>query len=222
MILRGAARLARVAGLALTLLGPTAAGAQQAATPGAFAYYVLSLSWSPTYCESRDGKNDSAQCGGRPYAFVVHGLWPQNENGWPESCQNPAPYVPESVVRSMLDVMPSRKLVIHEWRKHGTCSGLDATAYFNLVRKARAAVIIPTAFQHLDDYKMVSPQEVESAFRQANPGLSSDMIAVDCDSRRLREVRVCLDKSLGFTSCAAVDRRSCRTPRIVMPPVRGG
>src|SRR5262245_26202773 len=54
---------------------------------GDFDYYALSLSWSPTYCTSQVGQNDSQQCGpGRTYAFVVHGLWPQYERGWPENC----------------------------------------------------------------------------------------------------------------------------------------
>jgi ribonuclease T2 len=48
------------------------------------------------------------------------------------------------------------------------------------------------------------------------------MIAVTCDSRRLREVRVCMDKNLAFRSCPETDRHACRHPRVVMPPVRGG
>ncbi|MFD2143328.1 ribonuclease T2 [Ancylobacter oerskovii] len=203
--------------------GATPAAAQTAGTPGRFDHYVLSLSWSPTYCESAGNRADPAQCrSARPFAFVVHGLWPQNAVGWPEDCQKPAPFVPEPVVRSMLDLMPSRRLIIHEWRKHGTCAGLDPTAYFDLVRKARAAVTIPTEYRQLDTYKMVSPDEVEASFLDANPGLDAGMIAVTCDSRRLHEVRICLDKSLGFTSCADVDKRACRTPRVVMPPMRGG
>ena len=56
--------------------------------PGQFDYYALSLSWSPTYCGSNAGQNDPQQCGpGRAYAFVVHGLWPQYAQGWPENCR---------------------------------------------------------------------------------------------------------------------------------------
>ncbi|MDR6951759.1 ribonuclease T2 [Ancylobacter sp. 3268] len=236
MRLNDAARLVRAALVASPLLcaalvtlipsltgGVTPAAAQQPGTPGQFDHYVLALSWSPTYCESAGDRADPAQCKiGRPFAFVVHGLWPQNTSGWPEDCQKPAPFVPEPVVRSMLDLMPSRRLVIHEWRKHGTCSGLDATAYFDTVRKARAAIVIPAEYRQLDDYRMVSPGDVEAAFLAVNPGLDAGMIAVTCDSRRLREVRICLDKSLGFTSCAEVDKRACRAPRVVMPPMRGG
>ena len=56
--------------------------------PGEFDFYVLSLSWSPSFCEEaaergNDGRSQ-AQCGGRPFSFVVHGLWPQYEHGFPE------------------------------------------------------------------------------------------------------------------------------------------
>lgn len=215
----GAARLL----VAALTLWPALALAQQRGEPGRFDHYVLALSWSPSYCEAMGARAEPAQCAtARPFAFVVHGLWPQYQRGWPETCQTPAPYVPEPVLRSMLDLMPSRRLVLHEWRKHGTCAGLDPTAYFDKVRRAYQAVTIPDAFHRLDDYRMVSPGEVEAAFRAANPGLASDMIAVDCDGRRLTEVRICLNRSLGFTSCAEVDRRACRASRVVMPPLREG
>lgn len=207
--------------LAALTLWPTLASAQEKGEPGRFDHYVLALSWSPSYCEAMGTRAEPAQCAtARPFAFVVHGLWPQYERGWPESCQNPAPYVPEPVLRSMLDIMPSRRLVLHEWRKHGTCAGLDATAYFDKVRRAYQAVTIPEAFRRLDDYTMVAPGEVEAAFRAANPGLAADMIAVECDRRRLTEVRICMNRQLGFTSCAEVDRRACRASRVVMPPLR--
>lgn len=200
-----------------------AALAEQAAVPGRFDYYVLSLSWSPTYCEAAGERAEPAQCSrGRPFAFVVHGLWPQYERGWPEDCLNPSPRVPEAIVQGMLDLMPSRSLVIHEWRKHGTCSGLGADGYFEAVRAARRKINIPEPYRRIDAYKMVSPGDVERDFLAANPGLAPGMIAVGCDGRRLTEVRICMSKSLGFTACEQVDRRACRARRVVMPPMRGG
>ena len=216
------ARLA-FAALVLVALSCDVASARGNDVPGRFDHYVLSLSWSPTYCETKGKNAEPAQCSrARPFAFVVHGLWPQYERGWPEDCQNPAPFVPERTVRGMLELMPSRRLVIHEWRKHGTCSGLGPDAYFDKVRQARAAVVIPAPFARIDDYTMVSPSEVEAAFRAANPGLQPDMISVDCDGRRLTEVKICMNRQLGFTRCEEVDRRACRVQRIVMPPMRGG
>ncbi|MCS0501499.1 ribonuclease T2 [Ancylobacter mangrovi] len=215
------AEVARRLGAAFLLLAALSASARAEGEPGRFDHYVLSLSWSPTYCQTAQA--EPAQCDrARPFAFVVHGLWPQYARGWPEFCLRPAPYVPERVLRGVLDIMPSRNLALHEWRRHGTCSGLDATAYFTTLRRAFGEVTIPAQFRHLDTYRTVTPGEVESAFRAANPGLAADMIAVDCDGRRLTEVQICLDRSLGFTSCTEVDRRACRAARIVMPPTRGG
>src|SRR3982074_3894616 len=64
-------------------------------TPGWLGFYVLSLSWSPSFCEEASERGSSGrsqvQCGGRPFSFVVHGLWAPNEQGFPEYCQRPSP-----------------------------------------------------------------------------------------------------------------------------------
>jgi len=191
--------------------------------PGQFDFYVLSLSWSPSFCEatSERGRDGGAQCGLRPYSFVVHGLWPQYEKGFPEFCQVPAPRLDRGIVSSMLELMPSPKLVFNEWDKHGTCSGLSPRAYFETVRKARAVVKIPSEYLEVKTPLNVTPNEVEAAFVKANPGLKPAGISVTCDSRRLSEVRICLSKDFGFRDCAEIDRRACRRDRLVMPPVRG-
>jgi ribonuclease T2 len=202
----------------------TVALAQNQNEPGKFDFYVLALSWTPSYCEAEgDRRGGDEQCSrGRPYSFVVHGLWPQYERGFPRDCVNPAPWVASGLIRSMLDLMPARGLIIHEWRTHGTCSGLGPESYFNAVRRAYARVAIPERFHAIEKHTMVSPAEVEEAFLAANPDLKPDMIAVTCDSRRLREVRICMNTDLAFRSCGEIDRRACRIPRVVMPPVRGG
>lgn len=200
------------------------AHAQGRGDPGVFDFYVLSLSWTPSYCEAEgDRRRGDEQCSrGRPYAFVVHGLWPQYERGFPRDCVNPAPWLPEALIRSAIDLMPARGLVIHQWREHGTCSGLDARTYFETLRRARERVTIPARFHRLDAYTMVSPSEVENAFLEANPDLKPEAIAPTCDSGRLREVRICMTRDLRFRACPEIDRRACRIPRVVMPPVRGG
>jgi len=190
---------------------------------GQFDFYVLALSWSPSFCEASGerGTPPQQQCGARPYSFVVHGLWPQYENGFPEFCQQPAPRLNRNIVSSMLDLMPAPRLIFNEWDRHGTCSGLSPNAYFETVRKARAVVKIPEAYIALNAPLTVTPDEVEEAFVKANPGLPRDGIAVTCDSRRLGEVRICLGKDLRFSACPEIDARACRREQIVMPPVRG-
>ena len=162
------------------------------------------------------------QCGGRSFSFVVHGLWPQYEKGFPSFCQVPAPKLDRGVVASMLDLMPSPRLIFHEWDRHGTCSGLTPHAYFDTVRKARAVVKIPDQYLQLTAALSVTPDEVEDAFVKANPGLTRGAVAVSCDSKRLSEVRLCMGKDFGFRDCAEINRRSCRRDTIVMPPVRAG
>jgi ribonuclease T2 len=220
-------RIAAFAALFLALnIGCSSAQDRRQNEPGQFDFYVLSLSWSPSFCDAATERSPERaardqQCGERPFSFVVHGLWPQYEKGFPEFCQNPAPRLDRNIVSSMLDMMPSPRLIFHEWDRHGVCAGLPARGYFDTVRKARATVKIPPDYLDLAEPKTVSPKEVEDAFVAANPGLTHEAIAIGCDTKRLNEVRICLSKDLKFRNCAEVDRRACRRDQVVMPRVRG-
>ncbi len=238
------------------------AQADRGGMPGDFDYYVLSLSWSPTYCSSKSGdddgnrggyndrsgyngqygdddgyggrryenrrgygRQDPEQCSGtRPYAFVLHGLWPQYERkGWPEMCQTGGrAWVPGETIDRMLDIMPSRHLVIHEYKTHGVCSGLDPQQYFEAARKAYRSIRIPDQFQDLSQPLNVSPEDVRKAFLDSNPQLSADMIQIDCSRRLLREVRVCITKDLAPRPCSRNEQNRCTYGTVTMPPVRGG
>jgi ribonuclease T2 len=199
--------------------------ARSSGQPGQFDFYVQALSWSPSICQDSEerGRNGGEQCStARPYSFVVHGLWPQYERGFPQNCEQPAPRLNRDLMTSMLDLMPAPRLVFHEWDTHGTCSGLDQQAYFDLVRKARSAIKVPETYSTVTNARTVAPDEVEDAFVKANPGMSRAGIAVTCDSTRLSEVRICLGKDLKFRDCDEVERRACRRDKLIMPPVRGG
>ncbi len=191
---------------------------------GEFDFYVLALSWSPSYCEAEGTSANRDQCASdKRFRFIVHGLWPQYERGFPQFCPSRQPdRVPDRLVDTLIDITPSAGLIGHQWRKHGSCSGLSQRDYFALTRKAREAIRIPQDFKENEngDYRVTSPQEVETAFIAANPGLSERAIAVTCDRRRLREVRICLSRNLTFRDCPEVDRRACRQSVIVLPPAR--
>src|SRR5918992_4928696 len=111
--------------LALTAAPATAQDRRQN-QPGQFDFYVLALSWSPSFCEAAEerssGRAPAEQCGERPYSFVVHGLWPQYEKGFPEYCRKDGPRLDRAIVSSMLDIMPAPQLIFRQWDKHGTCS----------------------------------------------------------------------------------------------------
>ncbi len=231
-MVRGIGRIASVALVAAFVVaglmpGEVAAQDRRQNAVGRFDFYVLALSWSPSFCEEASERAPNRppprpQCGERPYSFVVHGLWPQYERGFPEYCQVPAPRLDRRIVSAMLDLMPSRRLIYNQWDKHGTCSGLSQNAYFQAIRKARAVVKIPDAYIDPQRILSVTPNEVEEAFIKVNPSLSRSAIAVDCGGPRLREVRICMTKDYAFRDCAEVDRRACRRDRLVMPPARGG
>jgi ribonuclease T2 len=193
--------------------------------PGKFDFYVLSLSWLPSFCDAASERAPDQklppECGLRPYPFVVHGLWPQYEMGFPEFCQQSSPRLDRSVISSMLDLMPAPRLIFNEWDRHGTCSGLSSHAYFETVRKARALVKIPEEYIEPSHEITVAPAEVGEAFVKANPGLTQASIAISCDSKRLTEVRICVGKDLRFHDCQEVEQRSCRRDQIVMPPLHG-
>ncbi len=191
---------------------------------GVFDYYSLVLSWSPTFCDSNAGRRDRAQCGkNRHYAFVVHGLWPQHEKGWPQNCRVKKGefYIPRKVINNMLDIMPSKRLVIHEWKKHGTCSGLSNKDYFGVTRDLFKRIKIPARYQQPNSYITTTPKQLESDFIEANEGLDASMISVQCGRRkRLKEIRVCFTKDLKLRSCGSNEKRECRANALVLPPVR--
>lgn len=192
---------------------------------GNFDYYALVLSWSPTYCTSRKGHRDRSQCGSqRRFAFVVHGLWPQYTQGWPQYCRTNQKWLPRHEIARMLDIMPSKHLIIHEWKKHGTCSNLGQRGYFRLVRKLYEKILTPARYLAPSRAIVISPEKLVNDFLSTNRGLSRDAVSVQCgNSRRqarLSELRICFSKDGDFTSCGANERRRCRARDLVMPPVR--
>lgn len=194
-------------------------GAPVAARGAGFDFYVLSLAWSPTYCGLEGPQASRQQCGrDRDLAFIVHGLWPQFESGYPEFCDSDEPArVPDALVATALDILPSAGLIGHQWRKHGTCTGLTQEDYLQATREAFGGIAIPQALSQATASRSVVPAEVEDAFLASNPELPSEGIAVTCADGRLDEVRICLTKELAFRSCPEVDRRACRAASVLVP-----
>ncbi|SIP91369.1 ribonuclease T2 [Rhizobium sp. RU35A] len=191
-------------------------------TAARFDFYVLSLSWSPTYCASPKGKDSKEQCGPeKKFAFIVHGLWPQNENDYPQSCATTEPRrVPETLGRAYFDIMPSMGLIGHEWRKHGSCSGLGQKAYFDKTRAAFEKIRLPADIVTATTAQTFTADQIEQSFIRDNPGLGASSIAVSCERNQLEEVRICMSKDLAFRPCAEVDRKGCSLNRITVPPAR--
>lgn len=192
---------------------------------GQFDYFVLSLSWSPTYCQGEAGRNDQSQCGvGRSFAFVVHGLWPQYNQGWPQDCSTNEAWVEQPQIDAMMDIMPSKKLIIHEWKKHGTCSGVSQANYFIATRLLFEKIKIPARYLSPTADVITTPEQLVLDFVKTNRDLSENMLSVQCgnatDRARLADLRICLNKRGNFAACGRNEDRSCRAQTLVMPQVR--
>jgi ribonuclease T2 len=212
--------------LCLILIVATVTGvAAKQPQAGAFDYFVLSLSWSPTYCSSNAGRNDNSQCApGRRFAFVVHGLWPQYQQGWPSQCPTEEDWVTQANIDAMMPIMPSKKLIIHQWKKHGSCAGVSQADYFKATRLLFEKVKIPARYLSPTADVITTPEQLVTDFVKTNKNLSVEMLSVQCgnsrDRARLSELRICLDKRGSFAACGDNEARSCRATSLVMPRVR--
>lgn len=198
--------------------------------PGAYDYLTLSMAWSPSFCSSSSGHSDREQCGGTAkYGFIAHGLWPMFPRGsgsTSHGCSMDNSTLTDKSVDKVQGVMPSRKLINHEWEKHGTCFGGDATNYFGKVRTAWDKVKIPQRFKSPSQDSKANADQIRKAFVEANPAMPGNAMAVICNRPRskaataekplvLKEVRVCLDKSLNFMACGAQVKDRCAGDAIV-------
>lgn len=189
---------------------------------GNFDFYILALSWSPTYCAQEGQGRGSAQCqAGRKIGFTVHGLWPQYAAGYPSNCPSSERAVPQATMDGIRDLFPDTGLARYQWRKHGSCSGSDPDSYFRATRQAANKVRIPDKLKNLNGPLSMQAIDIERAFSAANPGLRSDMMRVMCRRGELQEVRVCFDKTVrGFANCGRVERGNCGYSEVVIKPAR--
>ncbi len=207
----------RRAGLVLVVLSLLLAGTAplraEGEMAGDFDYYVLSLSWSPAWCDEEGDARHAPQCSpGARQGFVLHGLWPQWEAGWPEWCRTRERDPSRAETAAMAALLGGAGQAFHQWKKHGRCSGLSAAAYFDTARRAFAAITIPRVFARMTREVKVSAAVIEDAFLEANPGLSADDVTVVCGAGAIREVRICLTRELAPRPCGADTRRDCRLP----------
>jgi ribonuclease T2 len=183
---------------------PSSAAAQP------FDYYLLNISWSPEYCHSHPS---DIQCA-RHSTFVLHGLWPQNADGsYPQNCSTArGPADPSQYA----DIYPDPGLLKHEWKTHGTCSGLAPDAFFTAARTAFQSVTIPPTLANLNHQISLPPAQILSLVSKSNPNLTQQNLALSCGNNNLTAVEVCLDKSLRPTPCGPI--RSGRANTVKIPP----
>ena len=164
--------------------------------PGQFDYYLLDMPWGAAFCSSI--KDVSTRCQPQP-GFVVHGLWPQNNNGtWPQFCsQTPPP----ADLSSNLDITPDLNLLQHEWAKHGTCSGLGGDAFFAAEHTAFRQIATPMALIESTANRTFTPLYLLNMFYVTNPGFPPGSFSLSCAQGHVLAVEACFSKSLQPIAC---------------------
>lgn len=188
---------------------------------GDFDYYLLSLSWSPNFCALEGDAKGAEQCDPRrDHGWVLHGLWPQYEDGWPSFCRTAERNPSRGQTAAMADIMGSGGLAWYQWKKHGRCTGLSSDAYFALAREAFESARRPEVLRKLDRPVAVPAAVIEEAWLEANPGLTRDMVTVTCKEGRIMETRICLTRDLKPRDCAPDVARDCTLSKALFDPVR--
>ena len=212
-----------VALFALIGLATTArAAAPELIASGVFDFYVLSLSWSPGFCDTGGADKSREQCApGAGEGFVVHGLWPENaDRPYPSDCSDPG-YIPGAALRETHGLYPAEGLARYEYRKHGTCTGLSPENYFHAVKYARERLKVPEMLRAPHDALNLAPRDIESALIAANPALTTANFALTCGHGELIDLRVCVAKTLdSYVDCPKIARHSCHSSAIKVMPLR--
>jgi ribonuclease T2 len=186
---------------------------------GDFDYFVLALSWSPNWCKLEGRARDSEQCDKR-MGWVVHGLWPQYEDGWPAYCLSGERAPSRQVTAAQADLFGTGGSAWYQWKKHGVCSGLSATDYYALAREAYESVEQPEVLEKIDRTFSIPASLIEEAFLKANPAWEPDMLTVTCTDGHIQEARLCLTKDLEPRGCAADTVRDCTLSKALIEPIR--
>jgi ribonuclease T2 len=187
-------------------------------SPGNFDYYLLTLSWAPEFCATNSSGRTSAECDPKKHmGLVVHGLWPQYNNGkWPQDCASTPP-VSSATVSHMMPIMPGSSLIQHEWAKHGTCSGLSVDQYFAGIEKFYNGLNVPDDFKKPSSSSETVPSDIERKFATANQAPQA-AFRVSCPQNEFSAVEICLSKDFQYQACPNT-LRECRAPQVKVLPV---
>ena len=202
--------------MALVLVGGMARADGERA--GEFDYYVMALSWSPTWCALEGEERGSPQCE-QKFGWVLHGLWPQYEQGWPSYCNTRERNPSRADTSAQSDVFGSSGSAWHQWNKHGRCSGLSSDDYYAVSRQAYGQVERPALLRKLDRSVRLPASVIEDAFLETNPNMSDDQITITCKAGRIQEARICLTRDLELRTCGRDVRRDCGMTDAIFDPI---
>ena len=208
-------------GFAALLFGAAHPATAKNELAGEFDYFVLSLSWSPNWCAIEGDAKRSPQCAEKSgHGWIMHGLWPQFHRGYPSFCRTVERPPSRGMTSDMADIMGTSGLAWHQWKKHGSCTGLSAQDYYALSRRAYALIERPAIFRKLDRSVRLPASVVEDAFLKSNPAIKADGITITCRNNRIQEARICLSRQLTPVPCGQDVIRDCQMKDALFDPLR--
>lgn len=169
--------------------------------------YTLALSWTPQYCARAEGYDMQCDKAIGRFGFVLHGLWPDGttrdgRHSWPQFCTPAAPLSRETIARNLC-MIPSIRLMQHQWAKHGTCMAHRPDDYYARARAVYQSIRLPD-MGWLAAQRRITAGKVAGVVARANPGMTLDMIRVQAsDYGLLNELWICLDTAFKPAPCPA-------------------
>ena len=154
------------------------------------------------------------------YGWILHGLWPQFNRGYPSFCRTIERAPSRGMTAAMADIMGTPGLAWHQWKKHGSCTGMSASAYYAISREAYGRINRPVVFRKLDRSVKLPASVVQDAFLKANPGLEPDSITITCRDGHIQEARICMSRDLEFVPCGRDVVRDCAMDDALFTPLR--
>lgn len=199
--------------LAASLASAAAAGqcGPRRGIPGHFDYYLLSLSWAPSYCATPSGKANQQECGSSAsHGFVVHGLWPQYaDGGWPQCCQGVAPVRSSPTIDKVARVMVGSNLMEHEWQKHGSCVTTQQDNYFGRIDE------VATKLGLAPKLDSTGPDRISVSDLKRHWPVPPQAISPQCKGKRLTGIHICLDKAMTPIACPDAEVKADNCPGTV-------
>jgi ribonuclease T2 len=162
--------------------------------------WVMTLSWSPQYCEQHKASTEP-QCTGEFY-LVNFGLQAARKVGdaaLGDSCPNVE--LPVTEEDRWMWTVPNRQRIRYIWYQQGACTELGLAAYYAKMDYASRRVELPPEFAGIERRASLRSADVKASFLAMNANMSDDSIELECEARWLSEVHVCFDAEMQFVQC---------------------
>lgn len=185
--------------------------------------YLFVLSWSPTYCLENDPNGKQFQCTkNKKYRFIVHGLWPQIAKGQKNSyCKQVDPKLEGQIVEKYFDLMPSSKLMQHQWIKHASCGDFTQKSYFKKIAELYNMFNVTALFSHIKTREAFSFKQLQQEITSKIPVLKRNNFVIKCQKNLLQEIRICLNNDFSLRGCQQSEFKAgrCDLNRNVIIPL---